>query len=110
MSNQENPKHLLVQTTCPDLESARNLAKSLLDQKLAGCINMVSGIESHYNWEGKRKSGEEVLLLIKTRAELYPALESQIASGHPYELPEIIAVPLSTGLPAYLNWISDSTR
>jgi len=101
--------YLLVQTTCPDTDTARHLAKKLLDQKLAGCINLVDGIESHYNWEGERKSGTEVLMLIKTREALYPALEEAIVSGHPYELPEVIAVPVTAGLPGYLQWVSDST-
>jgi len=102
--------HILVQTTCPDLDCARDLAKSLLDQKLAGCINLVPGIESHYIWEGERKSGNEVLLLIKTRSDLFEPLQTHIKGVHPYELPEIIAVPVTDGLPAYLNWISESTR
>jgi len=100
--------HLLVQTTCPDIESARELAATLLDLGLASCINLVPGIESHYNWEGERKSGTEILLLIKTAAQSYGALQNAITDNHPYELPEVIAVPINAGLPAYLQWVSDS--
>ena len=99
---------LLVQTTCPDQETARNLAKKLLDQGLAGCINIIGGIESHYRWEGEYRQGQEALMLIKTAAETYPQLEMVITASHPYELPEIIAVPLSVGLPGYLEWVAGS--
>jgi periplasmic divalent cation tolerance protein len=104
----DEPKILLVQTTCPDKESARFLAKKLLEQGLAGCINIIEGIESHYRWKGELKQGQEALMLIKTPAESYPELEMVIATDHAYELPEIIAVPLTTGLPSYLQWLAAS--
>ena len=100
---------LLVQTTCPDTEMARELTKRLLDQGLASCINLIEGIESHYRWEGELKQGTETLMLIKTPAARYQALEAAILQNHPYELPEIIAVSLSAGLPAYLNWVATSS-
>jgi len=106
----EQPDTLLVQTTCPDLESARGMARALLDLRLAGCINLINNIESHYRWEGETKQGEEVLMLIKTPADRYPALQQWVAENHPYELPEIIAVDVTTGLPAYLKWINESAR
>ena len=97
---------LLVQTTCPDMTSARALTDRLLKARLATCINLVKDVESHYNWEGKRKQGSETLLLIKAPALNYAAREAAIRKDHPYELPEIIAVSLSAGLPAYLNWVA----
>ena len=103
-------KHILVQTTCPDKDAARQLAGALLQSKLAACINIIDGIESHYRWEGELKQGTETLLLIKSTSDCYPRLEALIRKGHPYELPEIISVDLTAGLPDYLSWISDSTN
>ena len=100
---------LLVQTTCPDTETARELTKKLLVHRLASCINLIEGIESHYLWEGELKQGTETLMLIKAPAARYQALEASIIQNHPYELPEIIAVSLSGGLPAYLNWVATSS-
>ena len=100
---------LLVMTTCPDAEHAETLAVHLIERQLAACINQLPGIRSVYRWEGELKSGSEVMLMIKTPADKWPALEAAIKAEHPYELPEIIAVPVTAGLPAYLNWISEST-
>jgi periplasmic divalent cation tolerance protein len=100
---------LLVLTTCPDDEHAESLSISLIEQGLAGCINRVPGISSVYRWEGALKSGTEVLLLIKTAAGTWPALEAEILRQHPYELPEIIAVPISRGHQRYLDWIVASS-
>lgn len=100
---------MLVYCTCPDEAAAAELATALVEQGLAGCINVLPGITSIYKWHGEMKSGTEALLLIKTPAAKYPALESEIRARHPYELPEIIAVSLDTGLPDYLNWIRDET-
>jgi periplasmic divalent cation tolerance protein len=106
-SKNVDPKEiLLVQTTCPDVETARQLTGQLLEQRLATCINLVNNVESHYSWEGKRKQGTETLMLIKAPALKYQALEAAILKDHPYELPEIIAVSLNAGLPAYLNWVA----
>ena len=99
---------LVVYCTCPDHEAALKLANSLVDEALAACINILPGLTSIYRWEGERKTGTEELLMIKTTRERYPSLEARIEALHPYELPEIIAVPIKTGLPAYLNWINES--
>ena len=103
------PDTLMVYCTCPDEAAGKELATSLVEQGLAGCINVVPGLTSIYKWHGEMKSGTEALLLIKTPAHKYPALEAEILAHHPYELPEIIAVSIETGLPDYLNWISDET-
>ncbi len=101
--------HSLVFCTCPDQSTAEELANHLIDESLAACVNIVPGITSVYQWEGKRETGTELLLLIKTREETYAALEKRIIELHPYELPEIISVSLNNGLPAYLNWIIQNT-
>jgi periplasmic divalent cation tolerance protein len=100
---------LMVYCTCPDQEAGTELATLLVERGLAGCINILPGITSIYKWHGEMKSGTEVLLLIKCPADKYPELQRTILEQHPYELPEIIAVSLKTGLPAYLNWIRDET-
>ena len=103
-----SPSLLIVYCTCPDHSAALALADSIIDAELAACINIVPGLTSIYRWQGKRQQGTEELLLIKTRKENYPALEKHIVARHPYELPELIAVSIDTGLPAYLDWVSES--
>ena len=97
--------HQIVLSTCPDAATARAIATALVEQGLAACVNIVPGVESIYKWDGLVERSNELLLIIKTRAECYPALEQALVALHPYELPEIIAVPLATGLPVYLSWI-----
>jgi periplasmic divalent cation tolerance protein len=100
---------LLVYCTCPDHDTALRIAKSLVDQQLAACVNVVPGLTSVYRWQGQMETAQEVLLLIKTRRAVYPELEAALLALHPYELPEIIAVPIEAGLPAYLSWIETGT-
>ena len=101
---------MLVYCTCPDEQNGAELANYLVEQGLAGCVNVLPGITSIYKWQGEMKSGTEALLLIKCSAMNYPALESAIKGRHPYELAEIIAVSIDAGLPAYLEWIRDETH
>jgi periplasmic divalent cation tolerance protein len=100
--------HLVVLCTCPDRDSAVDLAQTAVNQRLAACVNIVPGIASVYRWQEKIETDEELLLLIKTRSDIYPALEQTIRSRHPYEVPEIIALPIERGLGAYLGWMDDS--
>jgi periplasmic divalent cation tolerance protein len=100
---------LLVYCTCPDPDTALRIAKALVDQQLAACVNVVPGLISVYRWQGQMETAQEVLLLIKTRQAVYPELEAALLALHPYELPEIIAVPIEAGLPAYLSWIETGT-
>ncbi|RMD70190.1 MAG: divalent-cation tolerance protein CutA [Gammaproteobacteria bacterium] len=100
---------LLVFNTCPDEDTARRIARTLVEQRLAACVNILPGLSSIYAWKGDIEEGEECLLLIKTREEAYGALEKTLQSLHPYELPEIVAVPIAKGLPPYLQWIQEST-
>ena len=97
---------LLVITNLPDHASAEKLADALVESNLAACVNILAPCRSVYRWKGAVRHDEEYPMLIKTTAERYPALESAIRAGHPYELPEIIAVPVERGLPAYLDWVA----
>ena len=101
---------LLVLTHLPNAESARSLARQLVEQRLAACVNILAPCRSVYRWQGKIEDAEEVPLLIKTTAARYNALEAAIRAGHPYELPEIIAVPVACGLPGYLAWVATETE
>jgi periplasmic divalent cation tolerance protein len=95
----------LIFCTCPDEETARKLAILLVEKQHAACVNIVPGLTSVYRWQGKVEAGSEYLLLIKSRTDHYPAVEQIIREQHPYELPEIIAVTISSGLDDYLRWI-----
>lgn len=100
--------YTLVLVTVPSLETARQLACDLLEERLAACINIIAGVESHYWWKGQQESSHECLLLIKTDADRLEALERKIVGSHPYEIPEILAVRLHRGLEKYLRWIDAS--
>jgi periplasmic divalent cation tolerance protein len=100
---------LLAFCTAPDLETADHLGTRLVEEGLAACVNLLPGIRSLYRWQGRLQRDAEVLLLIKTREVLFPALASRLRELHPYELPEIIACPISQGLPDYLNWVITCT-
>ena len=99
----------LLLNTCPDLETARKLARALVEQRLAACVNILPGVQSVYTWQGQVEEGGESLLLIKTRAALYPQVEDLVRREHPYEVPELVALDLVGGLPAYLQWLGEST-
>lgn len=99
--------HLLVMTTCDSPETAERLAAALLEEKLAACISVLPGATSLYEWHGKVEKEHEHVLFIKTNATRYDALERRLLELHPYELPEVIGVPIQTGLGAYLAWIDE---
>ena len=101
---------LLVLTNLPDRASAERLADNLIEKKVAACVNILAACCSVYRWKEAIQREEEHPVLIKTTAERYPALEQAIRAHHPYELPEIVAVPIERGLPAYLDWIVAETR
>jgi periplasmic divalent cation tolerance protein len=100
---------ILVLTSLPDHESAQNLARSLVTGRLAACVNVGAPVESMYHWRGEIETAREVPVVIKTRQALYGAVEAAVKAAHPYELPEIIAVPVIHGLAGYLDWIDDET-
>lgn len=97
---------LLVLTTLPDLAAAQALARMLLSARLAACVNIGTPVESMYHWRGEIETAREVPVAIKTRAGNYAALEAAIVAAHPYDVPEIIALPIAHGLPAYFDWIA----
>jgi len=96
---------VLVLTNLPDRKAALALANALVEAKLAACVNVLGECTSIYRWKGVVENAAEIPLLIKTAASRYAALEAVIRKLHPYELPEIIAVPLAHGLPGYLQWV-----
>jgi periplasmic divalent cation tolerance protein len=97
---------LLVLTNLPDRAAAERLADALVERQLAACVNILAPCRSVYRWKGALQRDEEHPMLIKTSAGSYAALEQAIREEHPYELPEIIAVPIERGLPAYLDWVA----
>ncbi|WP_119629814.1 divalent-cation tolerance protein CutA [Methylocaldum marinum] len=100
-------QHCLVLCTCPDARTAEALAMALIFERLAACANIVPGLTSIYAWEGKIETAQEHLLLIKTETASFDALEKFLREKHPYELPEIVTVPILHGSTAYLDWISE---
>ena len=105
-----NDQPIVVLITTPSQDVARQIAVALLEQKLAACVNVLPGVRSYYSWKGKPQEDEEVLLLVKTRAALFESrLIPAVRAVHPYELPEIIALPISFGLEGYLKWINEET-
>jgi len=96
---------LLVYCTCPDRAKAQELANSLVRDRLAACVSIGTPVTSVYAWQGEIQNEQEVPLLIKTSGDRYQELENAIRARHPYELPEIIAVPVQQGLPDYLKWV-----
>jgi periplasmic divalent cation tolerance protein len=101
---------ILVISNLPDLPSAERLANRLVAERAAACVNILSACRSVYQWQGKLESATEVPVLIKTSESGYNKVEEIIRSEHPYELPEIIAVPITAGLPEYLAWIRAETK
>ncbi|MBS1216161.1 MAG: cutA [Proteobacteria bacterium] len=100
----------LVLTNLPDRESAERLARGVVEARVAACVNVLSPTRSVYRWKGAVETAEEYPVLIKTAADRYPELEKTIRALHPYELPEIVAVGIEAGLPAYLAWVEAETR
>ena len=100
---------LLILTNCPDEESANAIALALVESKLAACVNILPCVQSIYRWQGVVESATEIPLFIKSTVTNYPALEAAIRERHPYDVPEIIALPIQAGLPAYLNWVAAET-
>ena len=98
----------IVLCTVPDRDTAEQIAANLVTERLAACVNIVPGITSVYRWENRIEKDAEYLLIIKTHSAVFDRLQDSIKRQHPYELPEVIAVPIKDGLPEYLDWISTS--
>lgn len=107
-ANSEN-EVLLVLSSLPDQAAAQQLARTLIEQRLAACVSVLAPCTSLYRWQGSVQEAAEVPVLIKTTAARYAELESALRALHPYELPEIIAVPVTHGLPGYLDWVAGET-
>jgi periplasmic divalent cation tolerance protein len=101
---------ILVLTQLPDSTSAQALARALVEARLAACVSVGATVGSLYHWRGQIEMAQEVPVIIKTCGDAYAAVEEAIRNRHPYELPEIIAVPVIDGLPQYLDWIDRETR
>jgi len=101
---------IAVLTNLPDSESAFNLARELVRRRVAACVNVLPAATSFYRWQGKPEEAADHPVLVKTTQDRYPELESAIRELHPYELPEIIAWPVSAGLPEYLRWVEQESR
>ena len=101
---------LVVLTNCPDVEVADRIARTIVEQRLAACVNRLAPVESVYRWQGAIERATEVPLLIKTTRERYAEIEQAIRALHPYDVPEIIAMPVSAGLASYLRWVADETQ
>lgn len=100
---------IVVLTNLPDEDSARAMARDLVAQRLAACVNLLPAVQSIYRWQGQLEEARETGLLIKTAASRYPELEAAIRARHPYEVPEIIALPVTQGWDPYLDWIAGQT-
>jgi periplasmic divalent cation tolerance protein len=99
----------IVLTNLPDRDSAEKLARSIVEQRLAACVSVLAECTSLYRWQGELETTQEVPMLIKTTSARYAEVERAIQSAHPYELPEIIAVPVAAGLARYLAWVESET-
>jgi periplasmic divalent cation tolerance protein len=101
---------LEVHITAPDRDQAVALARVLVEERLAACVNIVGAVRSIYRWEGRIDEDDEVLCLVKTRRELFAALTARVHALHPYEVPQILAFEIVDGSPAYLAWLDEATR
>lgn len=95
----------LILTTCPDEACAEAIARALVEQRLAACVNIIPGSRSVYEWQGKVVMEQELLLLIKSRSDRLTMLQESLLALHPYDVPELIALPIESGSDSYLNWI-----
>jgi periplasmic divalent cation tolerance protein len=107
--SEQSSEFVVVLCTAPDAETAGRIARVLVERRLAACANIVSGLTSVFRWEGAIQDDAEVLLVIKSRRELFERLEAAIADEHPYDVPEILALPVLAGSTAYLSWLSAET-
>lgn len=98
----------LALSTFPDRETAQRISNQLVSEKYAACANILPSIESVYRWKGKIESGNETLVFFKLSEDRQSAFQKKLCSLHPYEVPEIISIPISNGLPAYLRWVAEN--
>ena len=101
---------IVVLTSCAAKADAERLARALVEGRLAACVNVVPGVRSVYHWKGAMESGEEFLLIIKTSRDLFGPLREEMEKLHPYELPELLALPVVAGAENYLSWLQSNLR
>lgn len=106
---EDEVRYAVVLVTAPSAESAQEIARALVGEGLAACVNLVEGVFSVFKWKGKLEEDKEVLLIVKTRTENLPDLISRVKELHSYDVPEVIALPVIEGNPAYLQWIDEVT-
>lgn len=106
----QGPENIVVFITAPNEEAAAEIARALVGQKLAACVNIVRNIRSIYSWQGKVEDDTEVLMIAKTQKKLFTALSEKVKELHSYDVPEVIAVPILKGSDDYLEWIKASTK
>ena len=99
---------LLALSTFPDAENAHSIAEQLVTDRLVACANILPAVQSIYRWEGKVEKAAETMVLFKTTESRLPALQAKLKTLHPYDVPEIVAVRVSDGLPEYLQWVSEN--
>lgn len=102
--------HVVALVTCPDITVARTLARSSLEARLCACVQLVPGIESHYWWEEKLESAQEILLVFKTTKLLVRALEAHVLQKHPYNTPQFVVLDITAGSERYLDWLNAEAR
>ena len=100
---------LLCLSTCPDAQTAERIARTLVEERVAACVNRVEGVTSTYRWQGRIQNDAEVMLLIKTTRERFPRLRERLLELGPYTMPELVALDITDGSPAYLDWIARET-
>jgi periplasmic divalent cation tolerance protein len=101
---------LILVSTCPDASTAERIARELVGASLVACVNIVPGLRSIYRWSGAVKADDEVLMILKTPADRLSAARERLVALHPYDVPEVVALPVADGHHPYLQWIIDSTR
>lgn len=104
------PEAVAVFITAPNEQEAERLAGALVGESLAGCVNIIKGIRSIYRWQGKIEDEAEILLIVKTQKVLFERLCSRVRELHSYQVPEVIALPITAGLPEYISWLEDATK
>ena len=103
------PDTIVIYITVPNADEAKSLAQTLVREKLVACVNIVSGIQSVYSWEGSIQTENELLLICKSRTERFEALKNRVQSLHSYDVPEIISIPILNGSEPYLNWVRENS-
>ena len=106
----KNNDFLIVLSTCPEVSAAESLGRALVEESLAACVNVVPGLRSIYRWNDTVQADAEALMIIKTTAARFAALRERLVALHPYEVPEVVALPVADGHHAYLEWVSNATR